>query len=100
MQEDGRRSNQDRTLRTRAALIAAARRLFVAKGYADTGTPELVAEAGVTRGALYHHFVDKQALFGGVVEAENAEAAARLFLDHPHITVFPGDGVDIMPFVT
>lgn len=35
-----------------------------------------------------------------VVEAENAEAAARLFLDHPHITVFPGDGVDIMPFVT
>ncbi|WP_112944357.1 hypothetical protein [Rhizobium sp.] len=35
-----------------------------------------------------------------IVEAENAEAAARLFLDHPHITVFPGDGVDIMPFVT
>ncbi|MFN7026393.1 MAG: hypothetical protein ACK4QP_18140 [Pseudorhizobium sp.] len=35
-----------------------------------------------------------------VVEAESAEAAALLFLDHPHITVFPGDGVDIMPFVT
>lgn len=35
-----------------------------------------------------------------VVEAETIEAAARLFLDHPHITVFPGDGVDIMPFVT
>ena len=35
-----------------------------------------------------------------VVEAESADAAARLFLDHPHITVFPGDGVDIMPFVT
>jgi hypothetical protein len=35
-----------------------------------------------------------------VVEAEDAEAAARLFQDHPHITVFPGDSVDIMPFVT
>lgn len=35
-----------------------------------------------------------------VVEAESADAAARLFQDHPHITVFPGDGVDIMPFVT
>ena len=35
-----------------------------------------------------------------VVEAESADAAARLFLDHPHITVCPGDSVDIMPFVT
>lgn len=35
-----------------------------------------------------------------VVEAETAEAAAKLFQDHPHITVFPGDGVDIMPFMT
>ncbi|MDE1995395.1 MAG: hypothetical protein KGI75_23030 [Rhizobiaceae bacterium] len=35
-----------------------------------------------------------------VVEAETADAAARLFHDHPHITVFPGDGVDIMPFFT
>jgi hypothetical protein len=35
-----------------------------------------------------------------VVEAETAEEAARLFEDHPHITVFPGDGVDIMPFLS
>lgn len=35
-----------------------------------------------------------------VVEAATADAAAQLFLDHPHITVFPGDGIDIMPFVT
>lgn len=35
-----------------------------------------------------------------IVEAETAEAAARLFVDHPHITVFPGDGVDVMPFLT
>lgn len=35
-----------------------------------------------------------------VVEADSAEAAARLFTDHPHITIFPGDAIDIMPFVT
>ncbi len=35
-----------------------------------------------------------------VVEAESIEAAARLFENHPHFSVFPGDGVDIMPFVT
>jgi hypothetical protein len=35
-----------------------------------------------------------------VVQAETADAAARMFEDHPHITVFPGDGVDIMPFLT
>jgi hypothetical protein len=35
-----------------------------------------------------------------VVEAETIEAAARLFENHPHFSVFPGDGVDIMPFVT
>lgn len=35
-----------------------------------------------------------------IIEAESAQAAAELFRDHPHITVFPGDGVDIMPFVT
>lgn len=78
MQEEGRRSNQDRTLRTQTALIAAARRLFVSKGYAETGTPELVAEAGVTRGALYHHYADKQALFRAVIEAENAALAGEI----------------------
>ncbi|MDP9630345.1 UNVERIFIED_ORG: hypothetical protein J2W85_002419 [Ensifer adhaerens] len=35
-----------------------------------------------------------------VVEAETADAAARMFQDHPHLTVFPGDGVDIMRFLT
>jgi AcrR family transcriptional regulator len=70
-----RRTNEERAETTRAALIAAARGLFVEKGYADTATPEIVAATGLTRGALYHHFADKQALFRAVVEAE-AQAVA------------------------
>jgi AcrR family transcriptional regulator len=76
MQEIFPRSNRDRTAATRAQLLEAGRRLFTAKEYAGTGTPELVKEAGVTRGALYHHFEDKKALFRAVAEAE-AEAVAR-----------------------
>jgi AcrR family transcriptional regulator len=63
-------SRKDQAEATRAALIDAARRLFVQKGYHATGTEEIVAAAGVgTRGALYHHFADKQALFLAVFEA-------------------------------
>jgi AcrR family transcriptional regulator len=72
---------------TRAALVAAARRLFVEKGYLRTGTEEVVAEARVgTRGALYHHFADKQALFEAVfisVEEDLVMAAAQSLADDP-----------------
>lgn len=70
------RSNRERTEQTRGALIDAGRRLFVDKGYAETATPEIAAAAGVTRGALYHHFEDKKALFRAVVEVE-ARAVAE-----------------------
>lgn len=82
-QESGRRTNRDRTEATRADLVRAARKLFTEKSYADTGTPEIVAEAGVTRGALYHHFTDKQALFAAVVEQEAAAVAAEIDLASP-----------------
>ena len=77
-QESERRSNKDRTEATRGDLIRAARKLFTEKSYAETGTPEIVAAAGVTRGALYHHFADKQALFAAVVEQEAAAVAAEI----------------------
>jgi AcrR family transcriptional regulator len=77
MQEATRRSQKDRSDTMRAALIAAGRKLFVDKGFASTGTPEIVAAAGVTRGALYHHFADKHEMFAAVIRAE-AEAVATL----------------------
>lgn len=60
----------------RARLLEAARQLFVSQGFAATSTPAIVEAAGVTRGALYHHFKDKEAIFRAVVEAE-AEAVSQ-----------------------
>ncbi len=73
-----RRSNKDRTEATRQTLMDHARELFVERGYSDTATPDIVAAAGVTRGALYHHFADKRDLFLAVVEREAARVAAEI----------------------
>ncbi|MYS22682.1 TetR family transcriptional regulator [Streptomyces sp. SID4948] len=63
---------------TREALLAAGRDLFAARGYAATGTEDIVAAARVTRGALYHHFSDKADLFRAVMERSAREMAQRL----------------------
>ncbi|PNV94622.1 TetR/AcrR family transcriptional regulator [Pseudomonas protegens] len=63
---------------TRARLIASARQAFARQGYAKTSMDDLTAEAGLTRGALYHHFGDKQGLLAAVVEQIDSEMDERL----------------------
>lgn len=72
-----RRTQVERREATRAALIEAGRRLFAERGYEDVSSEEIVAEAGVTRGALYHHFDGKRGLFGAVFESIEAELITR-----------------------
>jgi AcrR family transcriptional regulator len=67
---------------TRDALIAAARELFTENGYANVGTEEIVQRAGLTRGAMYHHFRGKADLFLAVVEEVSGEVL-RAGQDHP-----------------
>jgi AcrR family transcriptional regulator len=69
----GRRSQAERRAATRRALLDAARGLFAERGYHEAAAEEIVRRAGVTRGALYHHFEDKRGLFRAVVEEIEAE---------------------------
>jgi AcrR family transcriptional regulator len=68
----------ERSGATRAALVAAARPLFARRGYAGVGAEEIVAAAGVTRGALYHHFGGKEGLLAAVYEQIEHELLERI----------------------
>ena len=73
-----RESQAARTARTRGALLVAARELFAERGFAETGRDEIAARAGVTRGALYHHFASKTEVMAAVVEELETELVARV----------------------
>jgi AcrR family transcriptional regulator len=76
--ETSRRTQAERAAGTRDALVAAARPLFAAQGFAEVALEAIVRAAGVTRGALYHHFADKTELFAAVFEQVEGEVAARM----------------------
>jgi len=77
-------SNDQRTRReeyaeaTRQALLAAGREIFAQEGYQAAGIEAISRASRVTRGAFYHHFEDKKALFDAVVVSLQSEAAARV----------------------
>lgn len=78
-----RRTQQERSGATTAELLAAARELFASEGYAATSLDAVCLRAGVSKGALYHHFRNKEALFHAVYAAEEAriaEAVAAAYL--------------------
>jgi AcrR family transcriptional regulator len=63
---------------TRRELIAIATKLFVAHGYQGTSIDAVLREAGISRGALYHHFDGKHALFEAVLDRVEADVAERV----------------------
>lgn len=77
---------------TRRALVAAARDLFATHGFADTGTEAVVKAAGVTRGALYHHFRDKTDLFRAVYEDLEQDLVERVVAE----VAAAGDPLDVL----
>lgn len=81
------RTQAERSETTRGALIEAARHLFAERGYAAVGTEEIVRDAGVTRGALYHHFSGKRELLAAAYEQIESEIAEQVMTE-----VSPGAG--------
>lgn len=72
------RPRKEMIAETRARLVAAARHAFGAVGYAEASMDDFTAAAGLTRGALYHHFGDKKGLLQAVIAEIDAEMSARL----------------------
>ncbi len=78
LMQPARRSQAERRAATRRALLDAGRELFAERGFSGAGQEEIVERAGVTRGALAHHFATKQGLFRAVVESVETELAGYI----------------------
>jgi AcrR family transcriptional regulator len=76
--DKGHRTQAERSAATRAALLASARELFTERGFAGAPREDIVERAGVTRGALYHHFANKEALFRAVLLEVEHEIGERV----------------------
>jgi AcrR family transcriptional regulator len=71
---------EEQSKATQVRLLSAARELFSERGFAGTATEDLVARAGVTRGALYHQYADKRDLFRAVFEEVERDLGERIGL--------------------
>jgi AcrR family transcriptional regulator len=90
------RTQAERLATTRAALLKAARTVFAEQGYEVASTEEIVRQAKVTRGALYHHFEDKRALFDAVASEVARDIATSIDkvtpMDEPLQALIVGTG--------
>lgn len=78
MSDEARDGREQRSEATRSALVAAARSLFVERGYAGVSTGDIARVAAVTRNALYYHFPTKEAVFRAVYEDVEGRLARRV----------------------
>lgn len=72
------RNSREESERTAARVLAAAAELFAAEGFAAVSLDRVAAAAGVTRGAIYHHFADKRGLFDAVAGRTHTAVAERV----------------------
>lgn len=78
MEVNSLRTQADRSAATQDALVRAARPMFAKQGFGNVSTEAIVRAAGVSRGAMYHQFKDKAALFEAVFEAVEQDVTRRL----------------------
>lgn len=81
----------ERSAETIGAIETAARKLFTSRGFAATSIDDIAARAGVAKGAVYHHFASKEAIFARLVDAVQAELAAELAGTPPKRTTDPAE---------
>lgn len=78
MEEKIRTPRQDRSIKTKEAIIQAAMKLFSDKGYHQTNTKQIAAEAGVSTGSFYSYFIDKRAVFIDVLKVYSEAILVRI----------------------